>query len=381
MKNACFRRWIAWLKRHPKSENQLQPSQRVRDIRSITAAISKHTKALSQHLMAHLEKEETQCMPLVAQHLSKAEIHDLVGKIMGKRSADTIAQIMTMAVQNLNEADRLEMVKYMKQAMSGTFFDRWLLMSGWMSTTSTGTGTNTSSAATAASEQELSQPSQQQKSQPVAKLHLQHHGPVAEERKREARPAPIVESNDPKRPRVVPDEDPDDEPEYTSQEELEKFIRAIATNPGLTPEQKNATIQGLRDSVWKSNQRQRALQAAEPTLVNATGFSQPNFPPTEPAVASVATCRTRRVTPPSMYFKKNAAGKIELVWTSESPSTAAAVQPTDDWHSNGGSNDRSIRNDCIDYNCFVGQSCCCHCCCCCCSFVEKMIRHNRRSSV
>lgn len=40
---------------------------------------------------------------------------------------------MTMAVQNLNEADRTEMVKYMKQAMVGTFFEKWLAMSGWMS--------------------------------------------------------------------------------------------------------------------------------------------------------------------------------------------------------------------------------------------------------
>ena len=40
----------------------------------------------------------------------------------------------------------------------------------------------------------------------------------------------------------------------TSQAELEKLIRAIATNPNLTPQQKNTTIQGLRDSVWKSNQ-------------------------------------------------------------------------------------------------------------------------------
>jgi hypothetical protein len=43
----------------------------------------------------------------------------------------------------------------------------------------------------------------------------------------------------------------------TSQAELEKLIRAIASNNALTPAQKNTTIQGLRDSVWKSNQRQK----------------------------------------------------------------------------------------------------------------------------
>lgn len=53
----------------------------------------------------------------------------------------------------------------------------------------------------------------------------------------------------------------------TSQAELEKLIRAIASNPELDPVHKQTTIQGLRDSVWKSNQRyqndsMKKLQAA-----------------------------------------------------------------------------------------------------------------------
>lgn len=72
-----------------------------KDATDIAKKIRAHTKVLTEHLMHHLEKEETQCMPLVVKHLSKSEIHDLVGNIMGKRSADTIAQIMTMAVQSL----------------------------------------------------------------------------------------------------------------------------------------------------------------------------------------------------------------------------------------------------------------------------------------
>lgn len=50
--------------------------------------------------------------------------------------------------------------------------------------------------------------------------------------------------------------------EITSQAELEKLIRAIATNPTLTPQQKNTTIQGLRDSVWKSNQRLKSQSSS-----------------------------------------------------------------------------------------------------------------------
>ena len=43
----------------------------------------------------------------------------------------------------------------------------------------------------------------------------------------------------------------------TGQDELERLIRLVATNPDMTAIQKNTTIQGLRDSVWKSNQKQR----------------------------------------------------------------------------------------------------------------------------
>jgi hypothetical protein len=88
------------------------------------------TGNLMRHLIAHLDKEETHCMPLVAQYLTKTEINDLVGKIMGKRSSELMSQILTMAVQNLNDQDRDDMVKYMKQAMVGTFFERWLKMAG-----------------------------------------------------------------------------------------------------------------------------------------------------------------------------------------------------------------------------------------------------------
>jgi len=40
------------------------------------------TANLMRHLLVHLDKEETHCMPLVAQYLTKSEINDLVGKIM-----------------------------------------------------------------------------------------------------------------------------------------------------------------------------------------------------------------------------------------------------------------------------------------------------------
>jgi hypothetical protein len=59
------------------------------EVNAMARDISERTKLLSQHLMIHLEKEETQCLPLVVKHMSKSEIHELVGNIMGKRSAGT----------------------------------------------------------------------------------------------------------------------------------------------------------------------------------------------------------------------------------------------------------------------------------------------------
>jgi iron-sulfur cluster repair protein YtfE (RIC family) len=210
-------------------------------------AIHELTKKLSKNLMAHLEKEEMQCMPLVVKHLSKSEIHDLVGKIMGKRSSDMIAQIMSMAVQNLNEADREEMVKYMKQAMAGTFFDRWLCMSGWMSDKAPPKEDESAKkrSATSASSSSFEENNATSKRTKVGATPASNAAVVAS-----STMAMLPKTTNPAG-------------EITSQAELEKLIRAVATNSNLTPLQQNTTIQGLRDSVWKSNQRLKGRSEAE----------------------------------------------------------------------------------------------------------------------
>jgi hypothetical protein len=301
------------------------PSPSPIEVNAMARDISERTKLLSQHLMTHLEKEETQCMPLVVKHMSKSEIHELVGNIMGKRSADTIAQIMTMAVQNLDEANRDEMVKYMKQSMAGTFFDRWLLMSGWMS----------------------------------SKDPKEAESPKSDAgNKRAAVPSPQVDGEVPSEPKRVKleeeEEIADTQPTagvavaaavatysdsdlgVTSQAELEKLIRAIAANQALTPAQKSTTLQGLRDSVWKSNQRHKekhtGMAEAPPTIVNASVQSGPTFLSQSTGssgagsgIVKTTSSSMRRVTPPSMYFKM-IKGKLEMVWNTESSPRI----PTDD---------------------------------------------------
>ena len=215
-------------------------------------AIQELTSTLSKHLMAHLKKEEEQCMPLVVKHLSKSEIHDLVGKIMGKRSSDMIAQIMTMAVQNLGEAEREEMVKYMKQAMAGTFFDRWLSMSGWMDDSKKGISKDDPARKRRAvpsnfnqSSPDEVQSSKRNRNEKESSTNNNFTSPTA------AAVPPVTSSS---AVAMLPSPGTNPAKGITSQAELEKLIRAIATNPNLTPQQKNTTIQGLRDSVWKSNQ-------------------------------------------------------------------------------------------------------------------------------
>lgn len=168
-----------------------------------------------------------------------------------------------MAVQNLTRDEREEMIKYMKQAMEGTFFDRWLLMSGWMQSSSTKTsnaaghgGQATSSTSTGTTAVAL----------PEAPASMQQGDPSVDSRKRRAPDSSGSVGND-KRPNRGDGMASVPVPiapgnclagaNITGQAELERLIRAVASNPGLTPVQKNTTIQGLRDSVWKSNQKQR----------------------------------------------------------------------------------------------------------------------------
>jgi Zinc-ribbon/CHY zinc finger/Ring finger domain len=309
------------------------------DAKVVVEFLRDHTRHLSQHLMAHLEKEETQCMPLVIKYLSKSEIHELVGQIMGKRSADTIAQIMTMAVQNLNDSDREEMVRYMKQSMAGTFFDRWLTMSGWNGSSDQQNDEDTEERQrvmplVADINQEANVVSDQAEESDsdmgLKRAASQSQIPDVTAKRTKATDDDISQMTEPPWVDTAVASQTPAGASITSQGELEKLIRAIATNPSLTPAQKNTTIQGLRDSVWKSNQRQRTLNMGPPTVVNVSVASGPRFLLAGPnATSSVSSSGsssiitgTRRVTPPSMYFKKTKDEKLELVWSNDSRSKA-----------------------------------------------------------
>jgi hypothetical protein len=228
----------------------LQQRQTGDSIDDTMHAIHSLSKTLSVHLMAHLEKEEQQCLPLVVKHLSKSEIHDLVGRIMGKRSSDMIAQIMTMAVQNLEQKDRQEMIEYMKQAMAGTFFDRWLSMSGWADDSPVSTGLKMSTLEISAVQDKEDSSKRTSPATPSSSTAYATESQRKKAKTDDDTAVATSSSSDggltsrtfhPAR-------------EVTSQAELEKLIRAIAANPNLSSLQKNTTIQGLRDSVWKSNQ-------------------------------------------------------------------------------------------------------------------------------
>jgi iron-sulfur cluster repair protein YtfE (RIC family) len=261
------------------------PKSELGSIYDTAQGIQKMTSSLMQHLMVHLEKEETQCMPLVVKHLNKEEINDLVGQIMGKRSSETIANIMSMAIENLEETEHEEMVLYMKQAMVGTFFEKWLAMSGWM-TDSTPPDDNKKRAASEPPKHVIEDTTDEVADEPATKKSKTDEDTVAI-------PPPSRPSNS-----------------ITSQAELERLIRAIASNPALSPVQKNTTIQGLRDSVWKSNMRHQMPYAPQ---ISGSQFASAS----SAGVNSLATARGKRETPPSTYYKKDKTGKIELIWSRE----------------------------------------------------------------
>jgi len=100
-------------------------------IRQAILLLKKQTDSLTQHLQKHLKKEETECLPIVKAHLSNKEISTLVGNIMGKRSAEVMTKILNLALCTLPAEERTAMVTHMKNAMEGTFFEKWLEMGGW----------------------------------------------------------------------------------------------------------------------------------------------------------------------------------------------------------------------------------------------------------
>ena len=327
------------------------------DANIVAYKIRESTRILSDHLMHHLEKEETQCMPLVVEHLSKTEICDLVGDIMGRRSADTIAQIMTMAVQSLPENERQEMIRYMKQSMQNTFFDRWLSASGFGQLKSNDETASHNGPTPPTTESDEDTKPSSTKSNGTA---------YDEENSNKRLGADQAEVPDSKRTRTsesnvarlsTPMLDIVQNSaaaqgtqlmacrtvacrrsvEITSQAELEKLIRAIATNSALTPQQKNATIQGLRDSVWKSNEREKQRRSAPdsppvvpvnaPISTTALPFLPLQATATQNGGNSEVQQRHRPVLlPPSAYYKKTGDSKVELVWKNDrlSPSRARA---------------------------------------------------------
>jgi len=282
---------------NPRNSYKNGIQKNIESIINTTKEVVSLVKTLNQHLMVHLEKEEKQCLPLVVKHLSKSEIHDLVGKIMGKRSSDMIVDILTMAVQNLNEADKEEMVKHMKQAMVGTFFETWLTMTGW-----NGGNGNDDAAQT---------PGTRKRSASVAELSVTSASSPGGsdtdmDSKRSAKDedsgtTTICSTSDPTSTAIATHLSKSSE--ITSQANLEKLIRAVVTNPSLTPMEKNTTIQGLRASVWKRNQQIKGKNNAD------TGTSSNN----NRSTSNVVKIR-QDLQFPKAYYQRDTAGKIVPVW-------------------------------------------------------------------
>lgn len=276
----------------PAAEANPEDGEKEASLPQLAQQLQESTKNLMRHLITHLDKEETHCMPLVAECLTKAEINDLVGKIMGKRSSELMSQILTMAVQNLNEEDRDDMVRYMKQAMVGTFFERWLKMGGWLGSSPT-------------TEDSPKEDDDGGGKMPLEEQGVRENGVVPSAASNEVNDAesdakleatlddPQIETGDqsPSLP-VLPYaaaasatptgrsantySEEDVKEKYTSAAELEKLIRAIGTNPHLDSKQKGLTIQGLRDSVWKSNCRlsKRKREEEQVLLVQGQPLAQ-----------------------------------------------------------------------------------------------------------
>jgi hypothetical protein len=278
------------------------------DVSEMTADLKNMVSRLSNHLFRHLEKEEVQCLPLVAKHMTKEEINELVGKIMGRRSSDMMAKILTMAVQTLPMSEREEMIENMKQAMVGTFFERWLVMEGFGSVC--GSGPAASITAQPCSDAEDVKPLKIEAEVPEKVCCSDSsQSCLASSVCTEAGKCLFDTSNK----------------TSIEQEDLEKMIKRIVANPNMTMQEKNSSIQNLRDLIWKNNRKRKCLDDQESSFSScspamaqhyAQGASSQNQQ-SHQFQESTSSTRDRRHTPPSAYYRK-INDKVELIWSSES---------------------------------------------------------------
>ncbi len=80
----------------------------------------------SENMIRHLQREETEVLPLIQRCFSREEMARLVGTILGERPGDLMDTILAMMFRNLTPEARTDMLKHVKHAVDGTFFDRWL---------------------------------------------------------------------------------------------------------------------------------------------------------------------------------------------------------------------------------------------------------------
>jgi len=283
------------------------------DIRKLANNLKELACKMNHHLLEHLQKEEESCMPLVHQHLNKEEINELMGNIMGRRSSDTMGQILNLAVQTLPVEERREMVQYMKQAMVGTFFERWLghwsvaLPDGCdrprkrsMDGNDLWSKNNVHVICDTSSEDGSEEKADKIKDDTLASMGYECFTQGGKSIKTQA--------------------------------DLEKLIRAVATNATLTASQKNCTIQGLRDSVFKNNANRKRKVTELTTGSSSVPFNQRHCTSDSRVTAPVGTndalhptsssCRNR-ITAPNLYYKETAEGNVVLVHDSNDSLSAA----------------------------------------------------------
>lgn len=97
----------------------------------VVGELASLTVRLVKHLNAHLDKEETNALPVIKQTLSHSEIEELVGEIMGKRSTDMMTKFLQIMVRNLPPLDQRTVMRHLQHVTEDTFFAKWLEKGGF----------------------------------------------------------------------------------------------------------------------------------------------------------------------------------------------------------------------------------------------------------
>ena len=112
---------------HFRGDGALRIDQRMQTgVLALVANLVDLVIQLRNKILLHFRKEEELLLPLLLTHFTSEELNELVGKILGERSANEVQNVIEMLNKGLSLCERQSTLVEMRKAASGTRFEQWL---------------------------------------------------------------------------------------------------------------------------------------------------------------------------------------------------------------------------------------------------------------